>query len=678
MRVATVLKILAVAVVAVIATGIAIVSSIDVNEYRGDIAEQAKAATGRDLNIDGQMDLSISLSPAITVDGVRFANAQWGSGPDLAKLGHASVEVSLFPLLFGDIQVNKLILRDVDVLLETDDAGKGNWVFDAGAEDATTEDQADGGAAALPWIGIVEIQNLRVRYRDGTSGDTMTFALDRLVGRSDGRNDPLSFELAGTFNDQAFSGQGTTGALSALGGDQPFPYDTSFEVAGAKIALKGSATMADGVTFDADVSANGENLADLGAMAGTALPPVRYRLAAHVGGSDKRITLSGMQSALGDSNLAGEATIALDGPKPHIAAKLTSSLIDVDGLVPPGGAPESAGNEAEQPSDKAGKRVFPADPLPLDGLHAANADIQFNGGEVRAGKASLKDVAVTLTLKDGTLAIKPFSASVANGTISNQTVLKAGDGGLQLDAESAIAKLDFGQLLKEMDVTNEVAGVANGRIKLTGSGASVRELMAGLNGTVELVSGKGRIKNDYLALASADVLGSITPFLEKKDASVVNCMVTRFDIRKGMATSKGLIIDTETLTISGEGTINLATEELDMKFTPQPKETSLMNLSIPILAGGTLAEPSFGPDPAGTAKAAAGAALTFVNPLVALAPLVVGALDSEDNPCVQAAAGKGGKGGKTSAEQPQEKDEGGLGGLIKGLGKTLGNTLGKD
>ena len=72
---------LVVVLVGVVVSGAAILSSMDFDEYKGLIAEQAKSATGRDLQIAGDLNLEISLNPAIAVDGVTFANADWGSKP---------------------------------------------------------------------------------------------------------------------------------------------------------------------------------------------------------------------------------------------------------------------------------------------------------------------------------------------------------------------------------------------------------------------------------------------------------------------------------------------------------------------------------------------------------------------------------------------------------------------
>ena len=51
-------------------------SLIDWNDYKREITAQVKAATGRDLVIDGDLDLALLPSIRLTVDGVRLRREQ--------------------------------------------------------------------------------------------------------------------------------------------------------------------------------------------------------------------------------------------------------------------------------------------------------------------------------------------------------------------------------------------------------------------------------------------------------------------------------------------------------------------------------------------------------------------------------------------------------------------------
>lgn len=51
-------------------------SFIDWNDYKPEIASQAKKATGRALSIEGDIRIAILPTPALVAHNVRFANAE--------------------------------------------------------------------------------------------------------------------------------------------------------------------------------------------------------------------------------------------------------------------------------------------------------------------------------------------------------------------------------------------------------------------------------------------------------------------------------------------------------------------------------------------------------------------------------------------------------------------------
>ena len=72
MRLKTVLLVVVGLIVVLVVAAVVVVKSIDINKYKPLIAEQAKAATGRELTIRGSLDLQIGFSPAVVVkDTVR-------------------------------------------------------------------------------------------------------------------------------------------------------------------------------------------------------------------------------------------------------------------------------------------------------------------------------------------------------------------------------------------------------------------------------------------------------------------------------------------------------------------------------------------------------------------------------------------------------------------------------
>ena len=111
----------------------------------------------------------------------------------------------------------------------------------------------------------------------------------------------------------------------------------------------------------------------------------------------------------------------------------------------------------------------------------------------------------------------------------------------------------------------------------------------------------------------------------------------------------------------------LVLKDLDLlELTPRPKESSLINLAMPIGIAGTFKHPTVQPNKAALAKQVAVGVASTVNPLILIAALVLDKTGSSDkNPCLAALDG-----GKASAVKA---DGGGVSGAVKDLGQSIRN-----
>ncbi|MFN3230886.1 MAG: AsmA family protein [Alphaproteobacteria bacterium] len=226
-----------VAIAALIAGGAYLVlSGYDRGQLKQLAQDQAEAATGRNLTIGGDLDFKISLTPAITVDDVRFGNASWGSREDMATMKRFELEVALIPLLTGSLQITRLVLIEPDIFLETDASGRTNWDLNMPASDP----QAETGAMALQVDEIV-IRDGKVTYRDGVTGETSLFALDRLSGSAPSAQQ-LNVDANGDADGTPFS---LTARLTQSGDN--YSIDNA-DIAYGGTDLKGSGSLALGGT----------------------------------------------------------------------------------------------------------------------------------------------------------------------------------------------------------------------------------------------------------------------------------------------------------------------------------------------------------------------------------------------------------------------------------------------
>jgi uncharacterized protein involved in outer membrane biogenesis len=166
-----------------------VLSAISPDRLVAVAAAQTKAATGRDLVIGGRVDVRVFPAPAVIAEDIRFGNAGWGSRPDMIRVHHAKGQVAFWPLVHGRVQIRRIVLVGPDVLLETNAAGTGNWLFRREGEPVT-------GAEPMPEIvlDVLRIEDAQIAYRDGKSGHETRLAIERLT--VDGQDDTERIDLA--------------------------------------------------------------------------------------------------------------------------------------------------------------------------------------------------------------------------------------------------------------------------------------------------------------------------------------------------------------------------------------------------------------------------------------------------------------------------------------------------
>jgi len=102
---------------------------INWNNYKSEIATRTKAATGRDLTISGNIQVSILPTPALIAHDVILSNLKGAAAPNMVRMRSLDVRIALGPLLGGNIQVDAIKLVDPVIELEALADGRKNWEF---------------------------------------------------------------------------------------------------------------------------------------------------------------------------------------------------------------------------------------------------------------------------------------------------------------------------------------------------------------------------------------------------------------------------------------------------------------------------------------------------------------------------------------------------------------------
>jgi uncharacterized protein involved in outer membrane biogenesis len=693
-----ILKWVAALVVLLVAGAVIAVLTVDVNRFKPQIVAAAESATGRKLEI--AQDMKLSLWPlGIGVKQVSFANASWGSRPQMATVGEFTAQVDLMALIGGQVKVDSLVLNDVDLLLEKDRQGRANWDF-AGQQPAQQQQPQSqspaqpapqqSGGTVIPAVQNVSLKNVRLAYRDAQAGSQNTVVLSELTVKQ-ASGGLLAVKLAADVDGKAVTADGTLGSLGDLmSGSRPWPVKMTATLPGAKASVEGSiAQPMQGKGIALKLNVDAPDLAKVAALAGATAPAVPLTLQADVKDpGPQRYALSNLAMKIADSDLSGSGEVNLSGAKPSVRFDLASKTMDVTQLMPKdsAAAKPAAGGSAPPAGSSAGgqKRLFSSDPLPLDGLNAVDATGSYKAERLKAPMLDVQGVALTLTLKDGVLNAKPAVANLANGNLSGDITVNAKSKALsaKLDGKGVV----LSEYLQKAGITDLLrrGGPTDLVLDVTSSAASMQQMMAGLNGKMVLKVGEGELKEEYIREFLPGLARSVAALDRATAKTKLHCVVSGLDFKNGVVTPKAILAETGSMTMTGDGTVNLGTERLDLKLVPSSRDTGLAAALPPVNVRGSLTDPSFTPDTAALAKGVIGtvAGVAALGPLALLSPAMGSGGDDAATACAKAVALAEGRPVPQSAkpatgsqQQPQQQPQSSS--PVDNLKRGLGNLLGR-
>ena len=274
----------------------------DYNKLKPRISRIVKDATGRELILGGEIDLAIGFSPALVMTDVTFANASWGSQPQMIKVEKIEAQVRLLPLLFRDLQLKRIGLAGVELLLEADPNGKGNWDFIAGDGSAR---KAGSFKPKDIEIDNIHFEKFQLIFREGKTGSTKRFTLATLDMVQKEAEDELTVDLKADYNGQPVTLSGQTGRMRYLFASQRFPLELSGTFSNAKVDIAGAIDdILDLRGIDLKVHASGTNLAALGFDKDIPLPKTDvFDVAGHLSGSKESLALKDINGNLSGSDV---------------------------------------------------------------------------------------------------------------------------------------------------------------------------------------------------------------------------------------------------------------------------------------------------------------------------------------------------------------------------------------
>jgi AsmA family protein len=589
MRLKVILTSLVLFVLALVAIAFTVVMATDFNQYRDYVSQRMKAATGRDLVIAGDVNVGFSLSPRLTAREVSFRNAAWSDQPQMASLSEIEAQIDLMSILFGEIRIKDVVLRGGQVVVETNKDGVGNWVLDLPPSPTPTPADSATTASGLPRVDHLIIEDVTLLYRDGAAGTQQTLKIAKFTAE-DAPGIGLNVAISGSWNDRPLSLSGTTGTPRQFT-EGPLPLDLKGKLGAVSLDLRGR--IGDPTTFTdlaLDITTAGPSMRDLGDILGISLPASKaYTLSGRLSGGEGRYAADRLLAKVGGSDADGLIKVDAAAKVTHITGTLISDRLDFADL----GLDEG---DSLAPSDD---RLFSAEPWPVAWLKEVDGEFTWKVGTLVRGGSSAKDVTVAITMKDGALSLNNLRALIEGGSVGATGSLKSVKDSAVLAIKLNADGIQSAPLLHMMGLQGVLTvGRVDIALDVNGPGTSLRDLMAGLNGTASFATGSGSVRNSFARLLLSNLFGLLTP--GGQDGASISCIAGRFDIRKGIATTRGTVVDTPSAIVVGAGNIDLRNERIDMRVDPKSRDVSLAALAVPIRVNGPLASPNVIPDPVAT------------------------------------------------------------------------------
>lgn len=489
-------------------------SLIDWNAYKGAIAERVSAATGRAVELRGDVGLTLLPSPALTVRDARLANPAGAVEPDMARLKKLDVRVALVPLLTGRIQVESVTLVEPTFVVEVLKDGRLNWDLSGGPSSGADRSSPTDGLVSALSFDRVAVSNGTVIYRDDRSGRTET--LDALNASVVAGSLTGPFQFQGDFRLRGLSlhgevtaGRFTDGAAVPVRAALSLPgTESTLRFAGILSGGSGNPGGSGALRAQGDLRAEGGDLARL--VDAKTLPALAqpFNLRATVEAGTSLATFSNLEAQLGETRATGTAVLRAGDPA-RTELTLAINRLDLDAWLArssgANGAVVSTRGAVTPPVNgtaRGGAAPSSVPPLALPAGIEAKLDLAvdgltYNGGVVRQGRLEASLTGGRLNIDRISALLPGGSDIVAAGELTTPGGQPTLDIRMEANADNLRALLDWMKLdvrgvpadrLRRASLAGRIQGHAD-RFEL--SGLDLRVDSSRLSGAVAYVD-RGR------------------------------------------------------------------------------------------------------------------------------------------------------------------------------------------
>ena len=561
-------------------------------------------ATGRPFAIKGDVGLSLVPTPRLTAEQISF-----GAGEQpLLTVGKLEAVVAAWPLLSGNIQVQRFVVSDPVATLRVDKNGQANWQQPATSEQKAPAGGQSGGETNVPEVGLGEIRidNGVVDYADARSSlserveaiDLELKAKDltgaaEVVGSALVRGEKVGLDLKVAKLRELMDKMSSPGSIAITG-----PIDAS---------LDGTLSATPTGTVKVEVADPKAALdwLKVAAPSGVTMPK-QVMLTGKLAAKGKTVTFD--DADLKSDIVQGNGSFKFDssGARPALSGKFATGVIDLAKLLPPPPA-QAAEKTGTSPPAGGGSPAPTGSDIPLNVPTSLpiDLDLALQAQGLKSPQLTLGPTRVHAAGGAKFVLVELQEARAYNGTITGRANAAADAKGTPRLAVKLVTKgVQVGPLLKQLADQDRLDGRLSLNVDVTGDGRSVDRLLAGLDGSADVKLQAATVQGFDISAVSGNPV-EIAAKLAKGGLSGGSTKIEQasasFKIANGIATTNDIVARTQPVQITGSGRLNLGERRIEqMRLLPAATKGqggSLGNLPVvPITISGPFSSPSVSVD----------------------------------------------------------------------------------
>ena len=545
---------------------------VPANILRSLIIDQLQGASDRDVTVGAvTRDGFFSYSPVITVHDVRIAQPAWVGEGDFVRLKSIAARISVLDVVTGGPRPDRVKIDGLDLALVRDREGRSNWEDDGDEDD-------EGPALGLTDL---EISNSHFSFTDEKRGLSLEgpIAVDSEKG--------VRARAKGTFLKSRANFTFSGGAITGIDPKANYPFQMSLESPALTLTAKGEMN---GVLnldhFMTSMSARAPTLKNLDRIIEAGLfgtQPIDLR--ATVAHKDKDWFVKTLKGSIGRSRLSGEADILKRDGRTKIKASIYATRLDFDDLADDAGLARATALKR-----RIGPRIIPNTRINLSNMGPTDGEMDFVIDRILSRRDTVfRSLKGRLSLDHKLIKISQLVVGLQSGRMTGNIEVNHRSGAPKLSTDLTVRGAALSDLIGNGDV---VSATMRGRVKLSGSGNTIREALEKANGKAAMAASGGSVHATVAHVLGQNLSGAVGKIIDDPTARVpLRCLVANFTANNGVLTPSPLAVDTEISIGRGEGKIRLDGETISLTLRGGAKGESALRIVDPIRISGTLTTP---------------------------------------------------------------------------------------